>query len=102
MVNPDVIRVLSEKLIRENRIVEAAWVGFRLHSIPPGLPEDEVELLKLAFFAGAAFLFGGFTQKFHNVGYRPHPIVLGFCERIHRELQTYLDHESCSDDLGPS
>jgi hypothetical protein len=96
MVDPDAIEELATRLISQHRIVEASWVSFRLYSIPGGLPESEVENLKLAFFAGSTFMFSRLLRMLTDTGYEPKGVVLAQLQRMDREMRDYCDDVDCS------
>jgi hypothetical protein len=50
------IREASKLMMDEGRIIEAMWFLFRLNE-PPGTTEEEVDMVRDVYFAGATDLF---------------------------------------------
>jgi hypothetical protein len=50
------IREASKLMMDEGRIIEAMWYLFRLNE-PPGVTEEEVDMVRDVYFAGATDLF---------------------------------------------
>ena len=48
---------LSRELTDQGKLIEAGWVGLRLHVIPPNAPAEHLNEMRMAFFAGAQHLF---------------------------------------------
>lgn len=49
---------LSRELIDQGKLIESGWVAMRLQSVNPGAPKDQLDDMRMAFFAGAQHLFG--------------------------------------------
>jgi hypothetical protein len=48
---------LTKKLADEGKLIEAGWIGFRMHVIPPDAPPIQIDECRMAFMAGSQHLF---------------------------------------------
>ena len=49
---------LTKALADEGKLIEAGWVSLRHVTMPPDAPQEQLDDLRMAFFAGAQHLFG--------------------------------------------
>ena len=47
----------TKRLADEGKLIEAGWISLRLHAIPPNAPASQLHEMRLAFMAGAQYLF---------------------------------------------
>jgi hypothetical protein len=57
MADRHFLQQLTKRLADEGRLIEAGWVGLRLHVMQTNAPPDQVSEMRLAFMAGAQHLF---------------------------------------------
>jgi hypothetical protein len=88
----DVNRVASEvtkQLMAEGRIVEAGWQAMRITAIAPDAPPDQLQEMRMAFYAGAQHLWGSIMN-----GLDPDAEPTADDERkmelIQKELDTFI------------
>lgn len=55
---------LSKRLANDGKLIEAGWVGLRLHVIPLDAPVDQLREMRIAFMAGAQHLFASLLSIF--------------------------------------
>jgi hypothetical protein len=96
MLNRDDIRRLSEQAAAHNNLVEAGWISYRLHVIPPEIDPGDVELMRMAYFGGAVHLLADLVAQLRQAKYEPVGDFLGHLQRLNRELLDYIDDIDCS------
>lgn len=76
-------------LVDDGAIIEAGFLGYRLHVIPDNASETQVAETKKAFFAGAHHLFAS-IMSFLDPGTEPTERDERRMSRIHDELEKFL------------
>ena len=52
---------LTREFVERGKLIEAGWLGLRLACGLHDAPADQLEQMRMAFFAGAQHLFGSLT-----------------------------------------
>lgn len=81
---------LSKRLTDEGKLIEAGWIGLRKVWLDPETPPDILELLRMAFMAGASHLFAS-INSIMDPGDEPSDRDLDRMSKIHEELQVFGD-----------
>jgi hypothetical protein len=79
---------LSRELTDSGKLIEAGWVGMRLYVIPHNAPKEQLEEMRLAFFAGAQHLLGSIFSIMDE-GNEPTEADLRRMDLIHNELNEF-------------
>lgn len=90
-MDEDAIRHITERTAARGGQVEAGWCSYRLRVIPPGYDPADVDIMRIAFYAGALHLFSDLTARLADAGYRPPPALLGHIRQMSRELGNYIE-----------
>jgi hypothetical protein len=85
-----VLRELSQRLVREGKLIEAGWISLRLVAIPADAPELQIEEMRNAFFAGAQHLFASILSVL-DPGEEPTAADLQRFDNINDELTRFID-----------
>ena len=88
-VNREMVNEITKKLVDGGFIVEAGWMSFKLLTLSPHAPAEQVEALRLAFFAGAQHLWGSIFSVLDS-GSEPTERDLRRMDIINRELQEFI------------
>lgn len=53
----ELVQAITEKLVDEGLIIEGGFAGFKSLCIPKNVSDDQINDMRMAFFAGAQHLF---------------------------------------------
>jgi hypothetical protein len=90
MADRDFLDKLARRLVDEGKLIAAGWVMFRKAVIRPGAPAQQLEDMRLAFFAGAQHLFGS-INAIMTEDKEPTEADLNRMSLIDQELQTFIE-----------
>jgi len=80
---------LTKELADQGRIVEGGWAGFKVLIYPEDVPQEQLDELRTAFFAGAQHLFASLLMVITDDD-KVEEIDLRRMDRVHKELQEFL------------
>jgi hypothetical protein len=86
------LRSYARSMADRGRLLESGFTGFRLAVIPLDAPPTRVAEMRLAFMAGAHYLFSSFMLVL-DTGADPTVADLRRMDLIERELREYTDNE---------
>lgn len=95
------IRRLFHRITERGEPIGAAWAAFRLRVIPAGYDPEDVDVMRLCFFAGASSVFMDLTEALAADGYTPPDALLRRIQQMSREVHDYVDDLECGPDLAP-
>ncbi|WP_028164142.1 hypothetical protein [Bradyrhizobium elkanii] len=79
---------LSKELADNGLLIEAGWVGLRLAVLHPNAPKDQLDEMRMAFFAGAQHLFSS-IMVIMDSDREPTPADLHKMDLIDQELRKF-------------
>lgn len=85
----DLTKDLTKALTDEGKLIEAGWVGFRLAVVHTDAPKDQVDAMRMAFFAGAQHLYASMMTIMGD-DVEPTDTDIKRMELIHTELDEFL------------
>jgi hypothetical protein len=88
MADRQFLEQLTRKLADDGKLIEAGWVGLRLHVIPLDASAVQLSEMKMAFMAGAQHLFSSIMNML-DPGSEPTDADLSKMDLIHAELEAY-------------
>lgn len=56
-MNKAEVQAICNDMISKGRLVESGWMGLRLVAVPHNASPEQLDDMRMAFFAGAAHLF---------------------------------------------
>ena len=77
----------QQVLLESGRLIEAGWVGWSTNTIDPRVPSQQMFDMRLAFFAGAHYLFVNMIAATKRK--EGEPSVVDF-RMIDREFQEFI------------
>lgn len=89
-LNKRVVDEICRKFTDEGKLIEAGWSGFRFLTMDPNAPPDQVQEMRIAFFAGAQHLFGS-IMGILEPGMEPTDNDLRRMNQIQRELDAFVE-----------
>ena len=90
MADRDFLDKLVRKLTDEGLLIEAGWTMFRKAVIRPDAPAQQLQDMRLAFFAGAQHLFGS-LNGIMDADAEPTEADLSRMSSIDRELRVFIE-----------
>jgi hypothetical protein len=79
---------LSRELADKGLLIEAGWVGYRLHVMSPDAPPIQLDECRLAFMAGSQHLFSSIINIL-DPGADPTDADLAKMDLIDKELRKF-------------
>jgi len=79
---------LTKELTDKGLLIEAGYAAFRLYCIPLHASKDQLEDMRIAFFAGAQHLYGSIMTVL-DPGDEPSDADLNRMRVIHDELEVF-------------
>lgn len=76
------------ELMDSGEIIGAGWAGFKLIVIPPNAPQDQLDEMRVAFYAGAEHLWSSIMSAL-DPGTEATPADLRRLDLIAKELETF-------------
>ena len=83
------LRNLEKRLIDGGKLIEAGWISLRIAAISPKAGPDQLDEMRMAFFAGAQHLFGSIMQALDEDA-EPTDDDLRRMDQINAELQIFI------------
>lgn len=83
------VDAVSGALTDEGKIIEAGWLSLKALWIAPDAPQEQIDQLRMAFFAGAQHLFGS-IMSFLDAGEEPTERDLRRMDMVDKELRAFL------------
>jgi hypothetical protein len=80
---------LTRELTRQGKLIEAGWVSLRLAAVPADAPQNQLDEMRAAFFAGAAHVFSSIMTML-DPGQEPTEADMERMDHIHEELEGFL------------
>jgi len=81
---------LCRELVDKGLLIQAGWVALRLTAIHQDAQQNQLDEMRMAFFAGAQHLFGSIMGILEPDA-EPTEADLRRMDQIHRELDTFLE-----------
>ena len=88
MADRQYLETLSKQLADEGKLIEAGWVGLRLHAVALNAPASQLSDMRYAFMAGAQHLFAS-IMTILDPGEDPTTADLLRMELISDELESF-------------
>ena len=88
MADRQFLQQLTRKLADEGKLIEAGWVGMRLHVMRPDAPADQLREMRMAFMAGAQYLFSSMMDALDQ-DHEPTDADMRRMDLINAELQAF-------------
>jgi hypothetical protein len=88
MADRHYLEQLSKKLADDGKLIEAGWLGLRIHAIPPDAPAVQLQEMRYAFMAGAQHLFSSIMTVMDE-DREPTAADMKRMDLISRELETF-------------
>lgn len=88
MADTDFLMKLQKQLADEGMLIGAGWIGFRLAALPKDAPPEQLEMMKMAFFAGSTHLFTAMMGVMDE-GIEETAGDMDRMAKIHNELQAF-------------
>jgi len=86
-----VTAALTEEAVDTGNIIEIGWLSFRALAIPADAPQVQIDVMRDAFFAGAAHLFQSILCVLDPDNTEPSERDLRRMTMIDRELKQFID-----------
>lgn len=90
MADRDFLKRFEKQLIQEGKLIEAGFIGLRLAAIPATASKDQLEDMRVAFFAGAHHLFNSIMHVLDD-DREPTEADMARMSRIHEELEVFIE-----------
>jgi hypothetical protein len=90
MADRQYLEQLSRRLADEGKLIEAGWVSLRMVAIPLDAPAVQLNEMRLAFMAGAQYLFSSILGML-DPDIEETPDDLRRMELIDAELERFAD-----------
>jgi hypothetical protein len=85
----DFVEETTKQLVDSGKLVEAGWESLRAAVIPSSASPDQLEAMRMAFFAGAQHLFGSIVTMLGRDDGEPTPDDLKRMDSISAELSEF-------------
>lgn len=95
MIKPttELVNEITKGLVDKGMLIEAGWVGLSIAAIPATAPPEQLEMMREAFFAGAAHLWSSINSVL-EAGEEPTANDLMRMDQINNELSGFMkDYE---------
>ena len=79
----------TRELMDAGKLIEAGWIGMRIACIPDSAPADQLDEMRMAFFAGAQHLFASLCGGL-DPDAEPTDADLRRMDLIDAELRTFI------------
>lgn len=83
------VNELCKGLVDKGLLIQAGWVGLRLSAVHPDAPQNQLDEMRMAFFAGAQHLFAS-VMGILEPDAEPTETDLRRMSQINAELDTFL------------
>lgn len=90
MADRDFLDKLARRLTDDGKLIEAGWTMFRKAVVRPDAPAQQLQDMRLAFFAGAQHLFGS-INAIMTEDREPTEADLSRMTSIDRELRAFIE-----------
>jgi len=98
MNKDDLIKALEKKLIKEGLLIEAGWQSFKLMSISPLASQQQLDSMRVTFFAGSQHLFSTIMHML-DPGDDPTQADLIRMDQIDAELKRFIEEYKRANNL---
>jgi biotin synthase-like enzyme len=79
---------MAKELVEKGQIIEAGFAGLRAMAIPVDAPQEQIEDMRMAFFAGAQYLFSSILTML-DPEEEPTEADLEMMSNIHEEMERF-------------
>ena len=84
---------MASDLARRGQLLEGGWLGMRQAVVPANAPPVQLREMRLAFFAGAQFLYSLLMHSI-SAGAEPTAEDLALMDAIRAELESFAEEHN--------
>ena len=82
---------ITKRMSDEGKLIEAGWISLRTTTLAEEISPDQLDLMRIIFFAGAQHLFGSIMMFLSDTGDEPTKEDEDRMEKIDRELNKFIE-----------